>query len=182
MPIHAKTIIAAMSCLLISCQGQQGGDEKAQEFDTVAQKLINQFTVEDIKARFCSLGKLAVLGNKSLPELTESLKEEKIETRFYALQALSILGRDAQSALPEIIRLKDEDENNTVRQMAQLAANVIGGDSAAKAPASVCAIPVPNDPPGSCLVAVDSIAAMKILNQLKEKEEKNLWVTPCPKI
>ncbi len=98
---------------------------------------IEALSHSDQHIRRKAIANLATRSQIAVPYLLSALNNPEGQTRWGTAGALALIGEPAKEALPLLTKIMLGDENIAVRQMAQLAANQIGGDQVTSLPYTV---------------------------------------------
>jgi hypothetical protein len=84
---------------------------------------------EDLEIRINAIKTLMTLGREAVPALVETLKGKDTELRIWAALILGNLGTEAKEALPTLLTVfKDKNENRVVRGLVSRAiSNIVEG-------------------------------------------------------
>jgi len=80
-------------------------------------------------------------GPSAVPQIVEVLADPNPTTRWAAAASLCLIGTSARDAVPTLQSLAQGDKDISVRNMAKLALNQIGGPQLQKAPSIVSVFP-----------------------------------------
>ena len=105
--------------------------------DAHISELLSELEADHPGTRWAALGKLSTYGQDAVPGLQRALADTNADVRWSAAGSLALIGPQAKEALPALVKLMSEDPDVAVREMAQLAANQIGGESVTEAPTTV---------------------------------------------
>jgi hypothetical protein len=100
-------------------------------------KEIRGFSSKDPGVRWKALARISTYEQDAVPLLIEAIQNANPDVRWCAAGSLALIGPKAKAALPNLLEVSSGDVNDAVKEMAQLAANEIGGDKTAPRPAKV---------------------------------------------
>jgi len=127
-------IRTAVVTLVLTASFLTGCTDRAQQ--EIA-KLMQDCESDNPGTRWRATAFLSTYNPAAIPVLTDALDSPKPNIRWCAAVALAKMAPDAPTALEKLKTMMSNDEDSSVRQAAQLAANRIGGEKVTSEPASI---------------------------------------------